>query len=142
MLAYGQSKTANVLFAVEAQRRWSGDGITANAVHPGAIIDSNLSRHLDPAVLETLRSSGTYRYKTLQQGAATSVLVATWPPLDGDGGHYFEDGNEAPVVPAPITTMGGTGVASYAVDPGECRAAMGDLGDADRVSDRFARVCR
>jgi NAD(P)-dependent dehydrogenase (short-subunit alcohol dehydrogenase family) len=117
MLAYGQSKTANVLFAVEAQRRWAADGITANAVHPGAIIDSNLSRHLDPAVLETLRSSGTYRYKTLQQGAATSVLVATWPPLDGDGGHYFEDGNEAPVVPAPITSMGGTGVASYAIDP-------------------------
>jgi NAD(P)-dependent dehydrogenase (short-subunit alcohol dehydrogenase family) len=117
MVAYGQSKTANVLFAVEAQRRWSADGITANAVHPGAILESNLSRHIDPAVLEQLRASGVYRMKTLQQGAATSVLVATWPPLDGQGGHYFEHGNEAPVVDAPVTTQGGSGVAAYALDP-------------------------
>ena len=69
-------------------------------------------------MLEQLRTSGTYRYKTLEQGAATSVLVATWPPLEGDGGHYFEDGNEAPVVDAPVTTQGGSGVAAYALDPG------------------------
>ena len=56
-IAYGQSKTANVLFAVEAQRRWAADGITANAVHPGAILASNLARHIDPALLEQLRSS-------------------------------------------------------------------------------------
>jgi NAD(P)-dependent dehydrogenase (short-subunit alcohol dehydrogenase family) len=116
-LAYGQSKTANVLFAVEADRRWSADGVTANAVHPGAIIDSGLARHMDPAVLTSLRSSGVYRYKTLGQGAATSVMAATWPPLEGDGGHYFEDGNEAPVVAAPVTEMGGSGVAAYALDP-------------------------
>jgi hypothetical protein len=47
-LAYGQSKTANVLFAVEATRRWGSDGITANAVHPGTIVTSNLLRDLDP----------------------------------------------------------------------------------------------
>jgi NAD(P)-dependent dehydrogenase (short-subunit alcohol dehydrogenase family) len=116
-VAYAQSKTANVLFAVEAQRRWSADGITVNAVHPGAILESNLARHIDPAYLEQLRTSGVYRYKTLQQGAATSVLVATWPPLEGQGGHYFEHGNEAPVVDAPVTTQGGTGVAAYAIDP-------------------------
>ena len=116
-VAYAQSKTANVLFAVEAQRRWGADGITVNAVHPGAILESNLARHIDPALLEQLRTSGVYRYKTLQQGAATSVLVATWPPLDGQGGHYFEHGNEAPVVDAPVTTQGGTGVAAYAIDP-------------------------
>jgi NAD(P)-dependent dehydrogenase (short-subunit alcohol dehydrogenase family) len=116
-VAYAQSKTANVLFAVEAQRRWNADGITVNAVHPGAILESNLARHIDPAFLEQLRTSGVYRYKTLQQGAATSVLVATWPPLDGQGGHYFEHGNEAPVVDAPVTTQGGTGVAAYAIDP-------------------------
>jgi NAD(P)-dependent dehydrogenase (short-subunit alcohol dehydrogenase family) len=116
-LAYAQSKTANVLFAVEAQRRWSADGITVNAVHPGAILESNLARHIDPALLEQLRTSGVYRYKTLQQGAATSVLVATWPPLEGQGGHYFEHANEAPVVDAPVAGQGGTGVAAYAVDP-------------------------
>jgi NAD(P)-dependent dehydrogenase (short-subunit alcohol dehydrogenase family) len=113
-IAYAQSKTANVLFAVEAQRRWGADGITVNAVHPGAILESNLARHIDPALLEQLRTSGVYRYKTLQQGAATSVLVATWPALEGDGGHYFEDANEAPVVETPT---GGSGVASYALDP-------------------------
>ena len=57
-LAYGQSKTANVLFAVEATRRWARDGITANAVHPGAIADTNLSRHMDPGQLARLRDSG------------------------------------------------------------------------------------
>jgi NAD(P)-dependent dehydrogenase (short-subunit alcohol dehydrogenase family) len=62
-LAYGQSKTANALFAVEATRRWSGDGITANAVHPGAV-DSNLARHMDPAVLQGLTDSGRYEIKT------------------------------------------------------------------------------
>jgi len=50
-LAYGQSKTANALFAVQATRRWAGDGIYANAVHPGAIAGTNLSRYMDPAVL-------------------------------------------------------------------------------------------
>jgi NAD(P)-dependent dehydrogenase (short-subunit alcohol dehydrogenase family) len=56
-VAYGQSKTANVLFAVEASRRWAGDGITANAVHPGAIAETNLSRHMDPEEVARLRSS-------------------------------------------------------------------------------------
>jgi NAD(P)-dependent dehydrogenase (short-subunit alcohol dehydrogenase family) len=115
-LAYGQSKTANVLFAVEANRRWSDEGITANAVHPGAIEATNLSRHLDQTYLEQLRASGIYRYKTVEQGAATSVLVATSPQLDGIGGRYFEDCNEAPVVEHP-TESTASGVASYAVDP-------------------------
>ena len=114
-LAYGQSKTANVLFAVEATRRWGGDGITANAVHPGAI-DTNLSRHMDPQVLEGLRASGLYRYKTPEQGAATSVLVATSPQLEGIGGRYFEDCNEATVLETPDPDAK-AGVAAYAVDP-------------------------
>jgi uncharacterized protein (DUF1501 family) len=81
-LAYGQSKTANVLFAVEATRRWGGDGITANAVHPGAIADTNLSRHMDPDVLAGLRASGAYTYKTIEQGAATLALIANkWRQL-------------------------------------------------------------
>jgi NAD(P)-dependent dehydrogenase (short-subunit alcohol dehydrogenase family) len=115
-LAYGQSKTANVLFAIEANRRWSDEGITTNAVHPGAIAATNLSRYLDSDYLEQLRTSGVYRYKTIEQGAATSVLVATSPQLEGVGGRYFEDCNEAPVVEHP-TQDTGSGVASYAVDP-------------------------
>ncbi len=125
-LAYGQSKTANVLFAVGATRRWSIDGITANAVHPGTIAATNLSRDLDPDVLAGLGASAPYaqafarskvRYKTIEQGAATSVFVATSPQLDGIGGRYFEDCNEARVLDpdAPNTSI--SGVAAYALDP-------------------------
>jgi NAD(P)-dependent dehydrogenase (short-subunit alcohol dehydrogenase family) len=117
LVAYGQSKTANVLFAVEANRRWSGDGITANAVHPGAVDTTNLSRYIDPAELEQIKASGLYRYKTPQQGAATSVLVATSPQLEGIGGRYYQDCNEAPVVEAASAESTGSGVATYAVDP-------------------------
>jgi len=117
MLAYRQSKTANVLFAVEATRRWADDGIRANAVHPGAIEATNLSRYLDPEYLEQLRASGMYRCKTAEQGVATSVLVATSPQLEGIGGRYFEDCNEAPVIEPESTPNAGSGVASYAVDP-------------------------
>jgi NAD(P)-dependent dehydrogenase (short-subunit alcohol dehydrogenase family) len=77
-LAYGQSKTANVLFAVGATQRWAGEGIYANAVHPGAIIETNLSRYsMEPALQAQLRASGEYttregvrlRFKTIAQGA-------------------------------------------------------------------------
>jgi NAD(P)-dependent dehydrogenase (short-subunit alcohol dehydrogenase family) len=127
-LAYGQSKTANVLFAVEATRRWAADGITANAVHPGAIAETNLSRHMNSEELATLRESGTFRFKTIGQGAATSVLVATTPQLEGIGGRYLEDCNEAVVLDSASPGTGGDdsgsygplqqgGVAAYALDP-------------------------
>jgi NAD(P)-dependent dehydrogenase (short-subunit alcohol dehydrogenase family) len=125
-LAYGQSKTANVLFAVEATRRWGTDGITANAVHPGTIAATNLSQHLDADISTALAASAPYAqtydeskvtFKTIEQGAATSVFVATSRQLDGIGGRYFEDCNEASVLdPAtPNTTI--SGVAPYALDP-------------------------
>ncbi len=121
-IAYGQAKTANVLFAVEATRRWAADGITANAVHPGAIADTNLSRHMDQEVLARLIASGTYRFKTVEQGAATSVLVATTPQLDGIGGRYFENANEAQVVdPTAPGFDFAAGVAAYALDPDNAR---------------------
>jgi NAD(P)-dependent dehydrogenase (short-subunit alcohol dehydrogenase family) len=120
--AYGQSKTANVMFAVEATRRWAREGVYANAVHPGAILESNLARHIDPEVLAQLRSSGRYRYKSLEQGAATSVLVATSPQLDGVGGLYFEHNNQAePVEDAAAAYAEGHGVAAYALDPENAR---------------------
>jgi NAD(P)-dependent dehydrogenase (short-subunit alcohol dehydrogenase family) len=122
-LAYGQSKTANILFAVEATRRWSSNGITANAVHPGAIAETNLSRYMDPSVLADLRTSGMYKFKTIQQGAATSVLVATSHQLEGIGGRYFEDCNEAHVVDQEVSDLGSSpdGVAAYALDPDNAR---------------------
>jgi NAD(P)-dependent dehydrogenase (short-subunit alcohol dehydrogenase family) len=116
-VAYGQSKTAIVLFAVEATRRWADDGITANAVHPGADDTTNLSRYVDPEELEQIKASGIYHFKTSAQAAATSVLVATWPRLEGIGGRYFQDCNEAPVVDPAEAENTGAGVAAYALDP-------------------------
>jgi NAD(P)-dependent dehydrogenase (short-subunit alcohol dehydrogenase family) len=116
-LAYGQSKTANVLFAVEATKRWASDGITANAVHPGPIAATNLSRHMDPEALADLRGSGLFSYKTIEQGAATSVLVATSPLLESVGGRYFEDCHEAVVLDPGAAETSGSGVAPYALDP-------------------------
>ncbi|HWN31731.1 MAG TPA: SDR family NAD(P)-dependent oxidoreductase [Pseudonocardia sp.] len=110
-LAYGQSKTANVLFAVEATRRWAGDGITANALMPGASY-TNLQRHTGG------RGSGrtpAELFKSTQQGAATSVLLATSPQLQGIGGRYFVDCNETETVDSSTGTL--AGVASYALDP-------------------------
>jgi NAD(P)-dependent dehydrogenase (short-subunit alcohol dehydrogenase family) len=113
-LAYGQSKTANVLFAVGATARRAQDGITANAVHPGPILTA-LVRHLSDDSLSRLEAR-IDRFKTPQQGAATSVFVASSPALEGIGGRYFEDGNEAPVV-AERGGLGARGVAPYALDP-------------------------
>jgi hypothetical protein len=114
-LAYGQSKTANVLFAVEATRRWSADGIYANALMPGAI-GTNLQRYITDQQLAQMRArmgGADPVWKTPGQGAATSVLVATSPLLDGAGGRYFEDCNEA----GPHQPGTRTGVAGYAIDP-------------------------
>ena len=118
--AYAQSKTANVLFAVEAARRWADDGITVNAVHPGAIIDTSLARHMDQERLKQLVDSGAYTFKTPEQGAATSTLAAASPLLDGVTGIYLEDCNEAEhVSKAPEGTGGG--VAPYALDPANAK---------------------
>jgi NAD(P)-dependent dehydrogenase (short-subunit alcohol dehydrogenase family) len=117
VLAYGQSKTANVLFAVAATARWAADGITANAVMPGSIA-TNLQRHVDEADLERRRAEHSgYRAKTVEQGAATSVLVATSPLLEGIGGRYFDDCNEAVVVSRRGEAGPLNGVAPYALDP-------------------------
>ena len=116
-LAYAQSKTANVLFAVEATRRWAEDGIVANALHPGAIAESNLSRHYDPAVLKALRDSGRYAFKTLQQGAATSTFVATSAALATVGGRYFENCQQAVVDDPGACGKDAAGVAAHALNP-------------------------
>jgi NAD(P)-dependent dehydrogenase (short-subunit alcohol dehydrogenase family) len=114
-LAYGQSKTANVLFAVEATRRWANDRILVNALMPGGI-RTNLQRYVTEEELDAIRRAAggpAAAWKTPQQGAATSVLVATSPLLDGVGGRYFEDCNEAGLN-EPGTRRG---VAAYALDP-------------------------
>ncbi|MEU4712483.1 SDR family NAD(P)-dependent oxidoreductase [Micromonospora purpureochromogenes] len=119
--AYSQSKTAGALLAVGIARRWASDGIAANALSPG-VINTNLQRHLSD---EALRSFGVLdeagnridlpHYKTPEQGAATTVLLAASPLLEGVTGRYFEDNQEAEVVPGGPEPM--TGVAEHAVDP-------------------------
>jgi NAD(P)-dependent dehydrogenase (short-subunit alcohol dehydrogenase family) len=116
-LAYGQSKTANVLFAVEATKRFAGDGITTNALMPGGIV-TNLQRYMDPAVVAGWsqgEGTGGMLLKTPQQGAATSVLLATSPDLAGVSGRYFEDCNEAARVADDSDSS--SGVRAYALDP-------------------------
>ncbi|RZU77332.1 NAD(P)-dependent dehydrogenase (short-subunit alcohol dehydrogenase family) [Micromonospora kangleipakensis] len=114
--AYGQSKTANVLFAVEVSRRWADDGILSNALMPGAI-RTNLQRYVSEEDLARLRAESgggtTPSWKNTEQGAATSVLVAASPLLDGVGGRYFEDVQEA----GPNQPGTRTGYAPYARDP-------------------------
>jgi NAD(P)-dependent dehydrogenase (short-subunit alcohol dehydrogenase family) len=114
--AYSQSKTANILFAVEASTRWAADRIAVNALNPGRIPGTNLSRHIGdvanaPASFEP-NSTGV-SWKNTEQGAATSVLLAASPLLDGISGRYFEDCNEA----GPNQPGIRRGVAAYALDP-------------------------
>ena len=127
--AYGQSKTANVLFAVELDRRGEASGVRAFAVHPGAIL-TDLSRHMTD---EELRDYGLSRddqpgfipagksvaeggdFKTLEQGAATSVWCATSPQLAGMGGVYCQD-VEISEVRQPDSASN-DGVSPWAIDP-------------------------
>ena len=91
-LAYAQSKTANILFAVEAARRWAAGGIAANALNPGRIASTGLGRHLaaPPASFDPAGKTGVSE-KNIAQGAATQVLLAASPLVDGVTGRYFED---------------------------------------------------
>lgn len=111
--AYAQSKTAEILFAVGAARRWADDGVLVNAVNPGAIATA-LQRHVGG----TLATPPQLR-KSVEQGASTSIFAAVSPLLEGISGRYLNDNAEARVVeersadPAELATT----VASYALDP-------------------------
>jgi NAD(P)-dependent dehydrogenase (short-subunit alcohol dehydrogenase family) len=107
--AYGQSKSANALLAVGITRRWADQGIVSNAVNPGAIA-TGLQKYTGGL------KTPVERRKTPEQGAATSVLLAASPLLDGIGGLYFEDCNQSPRITKRPTDFSG-GVAPYAVDP-------------------------
>jgi NAD(P)-dependent dehydrogenase (short-subunit alcohol dehydrogenase family) len=113
--AYGQSKTANVLFAVELERRLGVRGVHAYAVHPG-VIPTDLSRHMAPEDYEHVRKrapGGRIRLKTVESGAATSVYAATAPELEGRGGLYLEDCHVAEINDSEGASEG---VRSHALD--------------------------
>lgn len=117
-LAYAQSKTANILFAVEAAKRWADDGITVNALNPGRIWETNLGRHIDvpPPTFDASGTTGVSE-KNIAQGAATSVLLAASPLVEGVTGTYFEDCQQS----EPFTPGVRRGVADYALDPDNAR---------------------
>lgn len=122
-LSYGQSKTANVLFAVGLEKRFGAEGIHAYALHPGGI-HTNLGRHMSEAdmaalrerMARTARKSGRepQGFKSIPQGAATTCWVATADELEGKGGLYAEDCHVAEV--DDENPVGG--VRSYAVEEG------------------------
>jgi NAD(P)-dependent dehydrogenase (short-subunit alcohol dehydrogenase family) len=122
-VGYGRSKTANVLFAVGFDQRYRDQGVHAYSVHPGMIV-TELGRHLTKetaSVIRQARTPGAARveYKSIPQGAATSVWAATSPSLEGHGGAYLEDCHLA-----EVTDDGEArgGVRSYAVDPARADA--------------------
>lgn len=135
--AYGQSKTANVLFAVGLERRLADEGIHAFALHPGGI-HTNLGRHMSADDMAALRkriedaTGEAPQFKTVPQGAATTCWVATAPELAGRGGLYAEDCHIAELDDRDPNG----GVRSYAVDP-EIADALWKLSE-DLVGQPFA----
>jgi NAD(P)-dependent dehydrogenase (short-subunit alcohol dehydrogenase family) len=121
-LGYGRSKTANILFAVEFDRRHRARGIRATAVHPGGV-ETELGRYMDPATREAQRkaigNTGNWNFvrKNAAQGASTSVWAGVYAPADTVGGHYCEDCHVAETLSGPAASLMGPGVAAYALDP-------------------------
>ncbi|WP_290059509.1 SDR family NAD(P)-dependent oxidoreductase [Amycolatopsis solani] len=119
-IAYAQSKTANALFAVEATRRWAGDGVFTNAVNPGGVA-TGLQRNFTQAQRDSLaaaEAAGIFTYKTVEQGAATTVVAAVAPQFARIGGRYLDDGQEAATVPDDAQLADHPhGVKRWALDP-------------------------
>jgi len=120
LVSYGQSKSANALFAVELDRRYQGDAIRAFSLMPGGIM-TNLGRDISEDVLVRLglgsEQTNSFRWKTVEQGSATTVWAALGRELDGHGGLYLEDVAEA--VPSAEGQM--DGVKPWAIDPAMAR---------------------
>jgi NAD(P)-dependent dehydrogenase (short-subunit alcohol dehydrogenase family) len=126
-VAYGRSKTANILFSVAFDARHRGRGIRAAAVHPGGI-KTELGRYMDPAQFQVLVESinkqlasegkGPFEFKTIPQGAATSVWAAAVASADEIGAKYCENCHVSEIVPDDrVITPVSEGVRGYALDP-------------------------
>jgi NAD(P)-dependent dehydrogenase (short-subunit alcohol dehydrogenase family) len=127
--SYGRSKTANILFAVEFDRRHKDRGIRAAALHPGAVhtelsryLDADAQRELTEIMTQVGRLPGAkpIAYKSVPQGAATSVWAASVAKADAVGGRYCEDCHVAEVVDAQGFTF--SGVRPYALNPERAQA--------------------
>jgi NAD(P)-dependent dehydrogenase (short-subunit alcohol dehydrogenase family) len=131
-VAYGRSKTANILFAVEFDRRHRERGVRATAVHPGGI-QTELARHMDPSHLEAMikqvneqaaaEGKGPLEFKTIPQGSATSVWAGVVAAAEEVGGRYCENCHVSDAVADDVTLgMLNEGVRGYALDPGNANA--------------------
>jgi len=131
-VAYGRSKTANILFAVAFDRRHRDRGVRTAAVHPGGI-QTELGRYSEPGKIEKLiaqvnqqlaaEGKGPFQWKSVPQGAATSVWAAVVAPADEVGGQYCENCHVGRIVPdATAITVISEGVRAYALDPNNAEA--------------------
>jgi NAD(P)-dependent dehydrogenase (short-subunit alcohol dehydrogenase family) len=131
-VAYGRSKTANILFAVAFDQRHRDRGVRAAAVHPGGI-QTELGRHMDESHLLAMidqmnkqlaaEGKGPFQWKTIPQGAATSVWAGVVAPADEIGGRYCENCHVGQIVPDDVTISAiSEGVRSYALDPKNAEA--------------------
>jgi NAD(P)-dependent dehydrogenase (short-subunit alcohol dehydrogenase family) len=125
-IAYGRSKTANILFAVAFDKRHRSRGVRAAAVHPGGI-QTELARHMDPSRMQAIvdqinqqlaaEGKPPFRFKTIPQGAATSVWAGVVAPADEIGGRYCENCHVGHIVPDDATISAiSEGVRGYALD--------------------------
>jgi len=131
-VAYGRSKTANILFAVAFDQRHRGRGVRAAAVHPGAI-QTELGRYMDTGQLQKFldtvnqqlaaEGKSPFQFKTIPQGAATSVWAGVVAPADEIGGQYCENCHVGHVVPDDaVISSASEGVRGYALDPDNAEA--------------------
>lgn len=118
-LAYGRSKTATILFAVEFDRRYRSNGIRATAIHPGAIQTETVQKIIEALGSGKDAAIAAFDWKTVPQGAATSVWAGFVAPADEVGARYCEDCHVAEVTDDPSAK---NGVRSYALDPERARA--------------------
>jgi NAD(P)-dependent dehydrogenase (short-subunit alcohol dehydrogenase family) len=131
-VAYGRSKTANILFAVAFDKRYRERGVRAAAVHPGGI-QTELGRYMEPITSQKMieqmnqqlaaEGKAPFRWKTIPQGAATSVWAGVVAPADEIGGRYCENCHVGEIVPDHVTISAiSEGVRGYALDPNTAEA--------------------
>ena len=131
-LAYGRSKTANILFAVAFDQRHRDRGVRAAAVHPGGI-QTELGRHLGTGQIQTIieqmnkqlaaEGKESFQWKTIPQGAATSVWAGVVAPAGEIGGRYCENCHVGKIVPDEVAISAiSEGVRGYALDPASAQA--------------------
>jgi NAD(P)-dependent dehydrogenase (short-subunit alcohol dehydrogenase family) len=143
MIAYGRSKTANILFAVEFDRRHKARGVRATALHPGGI-KTELGRHMEPDQLDSLvaqinaqlaaEGQPLFQWKTIPQGAATSVWAAFVAPAEDVGGRYCENCQVSQITEGLISPVS-PGVRPYALDPERAKALWAK--SEEMVGERF-----